>query len=90
MADLEPFIEAPFESAPNRPFRALLVLGIVLVVLVGLVGRSTVTTTLVVGYLLAIPAYVAYRIRTWDADEAGSATDGDETAAATDEDGADG
>ena len=81
MADLEPFLEAPFESASNRPFEALLVLGIGLLAVVAVFGRSAVTTVLVGCYLLAIPAYVAYRIRTWDADEAGSATDGDEDGA---------
>ena len=73
--DLEPFLDAPFESASNRPFETLLAVGVALLATVAVVGRSTVVAGLVACYLLAIPAYVAYRARTWD----GGTADGDGT-----------
>lgn len=66
MVDLEPLLDAPFESASNLSFEALLVAGIGLLAIVAAVGRSPVTMGLVGCYLFAIPAYVAYRIRVWN------------------------
>ncbi|WP_306059476.1 hypothetical protein [Natronococcus wangiae] len=68
MVDLEPLFEAPFE--------VLLRLGVALLAVVAVVGRSPATTAIVALYLLTVPGYLAYRIRAWERDdEAGD--DGD-------------
>lgn len=78
MVDLEPLLDAPFESASNLSFEALLVAGIGLLAIVAAVGRSPATMGLAGCYLLAIPAYVAYRIRIWDGGEDSESNGGDE------------
>ena len=78
MVDLEPFLEAPFESASNVSFELVLFSGCILFTVVAFVGRSTATTALVSLYLLAIPAYVAFRIRVWEDEIEGEDADADE------------
>lgn len=69
MVDLEPLLESPFETASNRGFETLVGAGIVLLAAVAVFGRSSVTTALVALYLLALPGYLAYRVRTWERDD---------------------
>ena len=62
----DPLVEQPFEAASNRGFRLLLAAGVALLALVAVVGRQPLLAAAVVAYLLALPAYVVYRVRTWN------------------------
>ena len=66
MSRLERLLNQPFAEAPNRGFHLLLAWGVVLLAGVGAVGREPLLVAAVVAYLLALPAYVAYRVRTWN------------------------
>lgn len=66
MSRLERLPEQPFREASNRGFDLLLVGGVGLLAVVALLGRHPVLEAAVVAYLLAIPTYVAYRVRAWN------------------------
>ena len=66
MSRLEKLLNQPFAEATNRGFHLLLVWGVVLLAGVAALGREPLLVTAVVAYLLALPAYVAHRVRTWN------------------------
>ena len=66
MSGLGPLLQQPFREASNRGFGGLLLAGVALLALAALVGRHPLVAAAVVAYLLSIPAFVVYRIRTWN------------------------
>ena len=87
MADLEPFLEAPFEDVSNRSFRTILLVGIALFGLVAAVGRSDLTVALVLCYVASLPLYVGYRVRVRDSDRANDSDGVSDSDSVSDSDG---
>ncbi|SFS91628.1 hypothetical protein SAMN04488556_3336 [Halostagnicola kamekurae] len=57
-----PYVGDPFEGgAEDQVFDSLLLLGPVIIVLIAVDGRSPLTTTVAVAYLLSFVSYVLYR-----------------------------
>lgn len=57
-----PLVKDVFESgADDRLFDTLLLTGPFLIIFVAVLGRSTVTTALVVAYLLVFVTYIPYK-----------------------------
>ncbi|WP_222918637.1 hypothetical protein [Natrinema sp. SYSU A 869] len=57
-----PLVGQVFESgAEDRVFDSLLLVGPVIILLIVAVGRSLLTTSIAVGYVLFFVAYVLYR-----------------------------
>ncbi|SEV84678.1 hypothetical protein [Natrinema salifodinae] len=69
MIDRDTVSDGPFEIASNAGFILLLLSGIGLLAGVAVVGRSPIAILAVGLYLLAIPCYVAIRLRIWDGEE---------------------